>query len=188
MKHSKMVLWAIIIIFIGIVIFQNQDFFLAKQNLRLNLGIVDVYESPQMPVAVILLLFFIGGLIIAYLFGLPERFRARKMIKNLNAANSSLESEVANLKRDAAALRGESTDSKVAQIAAEPASGTAAIPKEAEADFSAEGEKDRSKDFDAGRLENSDDESDESRPKSENEMKKGDFTDNPISSTAEKNT
>ena len=102
-----MVIWAIIIVFIGLIIFQNQEFFLSKKILRLNLGIVDVYESPQVFVAIVFLVFFIFGVIIEYLFSLPERFRTNKMLKKLKAINTSLENELNGLKRDVAVLKGE---------------------------------------------------------------------------------
>ena len=102
-----MVIWAIILVFIGLIIFQNQEFFLAKKVLRLNLGVVDVYQSPQVFVAVVFFVFFIFGVILQYLISLPDRFRTNKMLKKLKVINTSLENELANIKRDVAALKGE---------------------------------------------------------------------------------
>ena len=122
MKQTKMVIWAIIIVFIGLIIFQNQEFFLSKQILHLNIGIVDVYESPQVFVAIVFLVFFIFGVIIEYLFSLPERFRTNKMLKKLKAINTSLENELNGLKRDVAGLKGEpvetseGSDKKTAEV------------------------------------------------------------------------
>jgi hypothetical protein len=123
MKQSKMVIWAIILIFIGLIIFQNQEFFLSKQVMRLNLGVVDVYQSPQVFVAVLFFVFFIFGVILQFLISLPDRFRTNQMLKKLKVINTSLENELADLKRDVAALKGEpvendkAPEAKVAETA-----------------------------------------------------------------------
>ena len=44
MKKATLIIWVIIFGFIALVIFQNQSFFLAKQALRLNLGVLEEYQ------------------------------------------------------------------------------------------------------------------------------------------------
>ena len=85
MKKGTMIIWVIIFGFIALVIVQNQTFFLAKQSFRINLGIFKEYHSPELPNAVMVLIFFFWGLFIAYLFSFARRFKANRTIKRLNA-------------------------------------------------------------------------------------------------------
>ena len=89
MKKVKIIFWVIIIVFIGIVIFQNQDFFLDKQSLQINLLLADEYQTPEVPNAVFFIACLFLGLIIAYISGLFERFKFKKTIKTLNKSVDS---------------------------------------------------------------------------------------------------
>ena len=84
MNKAKTVFWVIIVGFILLVFFQNQAFFLARQSLRINLLFYQ-YQSPEVPGVVFFLAFFLVGLLIAYFFGLAERFQLKKTIKSLSA-------------------------------------------------------------------------------------------------------
>jgi uncharacterized integral membrane protein len=106
MNKTKLVLWLIVAAFLGLVIFQNESFFMEQQSLRLNLWIFNEWMSPELPVAVIALGFLVFGLILAYLFGLPGRFNARKSIKRLNATVSSQTDELDKLNKEMNALKG----------------------------------------------------------------------------------
>jgi len=106
MKKSKLVIWAIIVIFLGLIITQNQSFFLLDQSLRLNLLVLNEIHTPTVPVVVIFLIFFISGLIIAYLLNLPERFRSNRKIKKLNATVNSHLDEISSLKKEIDELKG----------------------------------------------------------------------------------
>jgi uncharacterized integral membrane protein len=106
MKKSMFAIWAIIVIFLGLVITQNQDFFLLDHSLRLNLWVLGEYNSPSLPAAVTFLLTFIFGLIIAYLLNLPEHFRSKRSIKKLNATIASHLNEISALKKELDTLKG----------------------------------------------------------------------------------
>ena len=106
MKKATLIIWAIIFGVIALLIFQNQAFFLTNQSLRINLGIVNEYTTPELPIAIMVLLFFLVGILIAYLFSLSARFKARRMIKKLNTTNASLKSDVEGLRREINALKG----------------------------------------------------------------------------------
>ena len=93
MKKIKLVLWIIIVVFIGLVFFQNQAFFLEKKGISLNL-----YFGGQHPIEFRLIVWFlmmlIIGLLISYFYGLPERFKQRKTIKELNAKIDELNAKI----------------------------------------------------------------------------------------------
>jgi len=85
MKKLKILLWIIIIGFIALVFFQNKDFFIAKQGLKLNLYFAGPYQSPELPHVLWFLATLSIGLLISYFYGLAERFKLKKIIKGLNA-------------------------------------------------------------------------------------------------------
>lgn len=82
MKKATLIVWVIILGFIALVIFQNQTFFMTSHSLRLNLGVINEYHTPEMPIAVVFIFFFFSGIVIAYLFGLSTRFKARRTAKS----------------------------------------------------------------------------------------------------------
>lgn len=106
MKKATLIIWVIIFGVIALLIFQNQAFFMTNQSLRVNLGIFKEYHTPELPIAILVLLFFLMGILIAYLFNLSARFKARRSIKKLNATIASQTSEVEGLRRELNALKG----------------------------------------------------------------------------------
>lgn len=106
MKKATLIIWVIIFGVIALLIFQNQAFFLSNQALRVNLGVIKAYHTPQLPIAILVLFFFLGGVLIAYLFNLSARFKARRTIKKLNATIASQGTEVDGLRRELNALKG----------------------------------------------------------------------------------
>ncbi len=111
MKKATLIIWVIIFGVIALLIFQNQAFFMNNQSLRVNLGVIKAYHTPELPIAILVLLFFLVGILIAYLFNLSARFKARRTIKKLNATIASHNTEVDGLRRELNALRGiEPTD------------------------------------------------------------------------------
>jgi hypothetical protein len=106
MKKATLIIWAIIFGFIALVIFQNQEFFLNKQSLRIYLGVVDEYLTPNLPIAVMVLFFFFCGIVIAYFFSVSARFKAKRTIKKLNATIASHKKEVSELKNEISLLKG----------------------------------------------------------------------------------
>jgi uncharacterized integral membrane protein len=125
MKKATLIIWAIIFGFIALVIFQNQTFFMTNHSLRLNLGVINEYHTPELPIAVVFIFFFLAGIVIAYLFNFSSRFKAKRTVKKLNAAIGSHEDEVSGLKRELNTLKGLETATEAQ--AAETKTGTDAI-------------------------------------------------------------
>jgi len=105
MKKATLILWVIIFAFIALFIFQNQTFFLTKNAFDLNLGIKQ-YAIPQLNNAILVMIFFFSGLIIAYLFSLTARFKAKRSLKKLNLTIASHLNQVAELKSEINTLKG----------------------------------------------------------------------------------
>ncbi len=109
MSRFKLALWVIILAVIALVIFQNQAFFFGSQSLRVNLWLAPEYTTPPIPNAALFLIVFAFGLLLAYVFGLPERMRLRRSIKKLNADQKRQIKEIEELKAELEALKKEST-------------------------------------------------------------------------------
>jgi uncharacterized integral membrane protein len=122
MKKATLIVWVIILGFIALVIFQNQTFFMTSHSLRLNLGVINEYHTPEMPIAVVFIFFFFSGIVIAYLFGLSTRFKARRTIKKLNATIMSHKNEAAELQSELNTLKEK--EATAVQQAAESKTGT----------------------------------------------------------------
>ncbi len=97
MKKIKILFWIIIFAIAVVFVFQNQPLFLEQQTIRIDLRIVS-YELPHIPNAIILMASFLIGVLVSYFFNLAERFRSKKMVKQLNAAVDSLQQEISTLK------------------------------------------------------------------------------------------
>ena len=106
MKKATLILWVIIFGVMALLIFQNQDFFLESKSLQVNLGVTGPHSTPELPIAILVLLFFLTGLLIAYLFSLSARLKARRAIKKLNTTLASHNDEVAGLRREIDSLKG----------------------------------------------------------------------------------
>jgi hypothetical protein len=108
MNKAKLIIWLLVLGFMGLVVYQNEGHFLnAQESLRLNLGVVPEYHSPKLPMVFFYLVFFLYGLIVAYLFGMRERFRSRKAIKRLTIAATQREEAMTELNTELSRLKGE---------------------------------------------------------------------------------
>ncbi len=107
MKKATVIFWVIIIGVIALVLFQNQDFFKVQNAFRINLGLFEEYLSPKIPNAVLVLIFFVSGLVIAHLFNFSARFKAKRTIKRLNASVTSTNKEIGELKDQLSRLKSE---------------------------------------------------------------------------------
>jgi uncharacterized integral membrane protein len=118
MNKTKIGFWALIVIFIALLIYQNQGFFMTKQSLSFKL--VD-YRTPDLSIAIIFIAFFVAGVLIDVLFSLPERMKAKKMINSLNETIQSQNHEIETYKNELAQLKGVSPEeiTLVQEVAAE---------------------------------------------------------------------
>ncbi len=119
MKKAKIVFWVIVLIFAGIFFYSNKDFFMAGQILTLNLYFKE-FKTPELPMAVLFLVFFLVGFLIAYFSSLYERFKTKKSVKNLEDTTTFQSEEISTLKKELESLRpasaatGDGTEEPVA--------------------------------------------------------------------------
>jgi hypothetical protein len=122
MKKLKVVFWVIVLGFLALIIFQNQDFFMTKHSLVINLYF-SKYFTPELHNAILFLAFFFAGLLIAYFFSLFPQFKANKTIKNQNVTISTQEQQLNNLKMEVEALKNAATATHTdepVEVSAEP--------------------------------------------------------------------
>ena len=106
MKKIKIAFWGIILVLVAVFGYQNWEFFKAKQSLIFKVPFLQqAWHTPELPYAVLFLIFFLTGFLIAYFTSLYERFKTKKTIKNLNAAATSQLEELATLKQELESLR-----------------------------------------------------------------------------------
>ncbi len=104
MKRVKIAFWIVVIAFLALLFFQNQELFLSKNSLGINL-FISAYHSPDVPLAVFFVAFFLAGWLIAYSFGLFERFRVNKSNKELKKTLDSYQTTIETLKQEVEALK-----------------------------------------------------------------------------------
>ena len=109
MKNLKIAFWIILFAFIGLILFQNREFYMSQHSLGIDLMFFN-YQTPEVPNAVLFLAFFFAGLLISYFFSLLERFNSRKANKNLTESLGTCEKMLDALKAENEGLKGAGED------------------------------------------------------------------------------
>ena len=109
MKNAKIVFWVILFAFIGLILFQNREFYMSEHSLGIDLMFFN-YHTPEVPNAILFLGFFFAGLLISYFFSLLERFNSRKTIKSLSDSLRASEKILEDLKAENDVLKGPKED------------------------------------------------------------------------------
>jgi len=107
MKKAKIAFWLILFGFITLLAYQNWDFFMSQHRLRLDLFVTEEFSTPELPNAILFLIFFFAGLLISYFIALLERFKSKKTIKALNAVLVKDQKQLDELKTETSLLKGE---------------------------------------------------------------------------------
>jgi len=105
MKKVKVVLWILITGLIVLFIFQNQEFITEKQILKINLYIVDSYQTPELPNVLLLLCCFLVGCLLYYFLSLSQRFKSKKNIKKLISTVDAHREKIFALERELESLK-----------------------------------------------------------------------------------
>ncbi|MBW1867315.1 MAG: hypothetical protein JRI38_06180 [Deltaproteobacteria bacterium] len=127
MKKIKIALWVIIFAFIGLVMYQNRVFFMAKQSFNINLYFIDSYETPEIYNAILFFAFFAVGLLVAYFFSLFSKFKSNKIIKDLKSSVTSSMQQMSVLKQELDSLKQEHLNTETQNTAQVDGSETIAV-------------------------------------------------------------
>ena len=107
MKKVKIAFWVIILGFIALIVYQNLSYFTAKQNFNLNLTFAK-YEFPGIENYILFIVCLLVGFILAFFFGLSERMKSKKNIKNLQITVDSYLEKISTLKNELEAIKSSS--------------------------------------------------------------------------------
>jgi uncharacterized integral membrane protein len=97
MKSAKLVLLAVVSVFLVLVVVQNLSLFTDTHSVRLNLWLWK-YESAPIVLSIYFVAFFLMGILLSYFNGLSDRYKARHLIKKNKEDISKLEAEIEVLK------------------------------------------------------------------------------------------
>ncbi len=109
MKKVKIGFWILLLAFLLLLGYQNKAFFQQKNTFGLDLFVTQAYMSPEIYNGVFFAVCFLAGLIIAYLFGLLDRFRSNKTIKQLNGELETQRQQIESLTTELNAFKNAST-------------------------------------------------------------------------------
>lgn len=126
MKKIKFALLFLILAALFVVGYQNRAFFLATQVLAVDLKMW-AYQTPEIAHGLYFLGFFLVGFLLAYTSGLMARFKAKKMIKELNAVIDSQQEKISTIRGEMDLLK----KSPVSRPDSEPLAEPEAQPEEA---------------------------------------------------------
>ena len=105
MNKLKIALILIIAVIIGLFVLQNMDFLLARKSFSLNLFFMKTYSTPELPTGIILLISFLAGFLVSYVFALFKRFELNAVIKGLNYTIDSNIEKMAELKNEVISIK-----------------------------------------------------------------------------------
>ena len=97
MKKLKIALLFLILAALFVVVYQNWVFFSATESLGVNLKL-RMYQTPEIATGLFFIGCFLIGFIIAYASGLKAKFKASRMIKELNAVVDSQQEKISTLR------------------------------------------------------------------------------------------
>jgi uncharacterized integral membrane protein len=106
MKKVKTAVWVLIIAFVIVLIYQNQEFFLkTKQTLSLNLIFAE-YKTPEMAIVYFSGIFFLAGLILGFYFLAARGLKTKKKTKSLNAQLTEQTEKINTLESELTTIKG----------------------------------------------------------------------------------
>jgi len=122
MKKVKIILWLISLGVTALIAYQNKAFFLEPHSFTVDFFVGGIHRSPEWPNAVWFLASFSLGFLIAYIFGLMERFRSNRTIKEYKAKTESLLDMISQLRKELESRKAGATPAEAPAIEVEPVS------------------------------------------------------------------
>ena len=107
MKKLKYVFWLILVILVGLVVYQNLEFFSSKHSLVLNLGFYQ-QTTPALTTGAIIATFVAIGVLIMMMLYTVSRYngyRAQKNIKSLQSGIDERDNTIAQLTQEVEQLK-----------------------------------------------------------------------------------
>ena len=111
MRKFKIAVWVIIIGLLLLFMFQNQEYFQTTNDFKINFIFVD-YQFPGISNAIVFLACFVLGLLVAFIFGLIDRFKNKKTVKQLNTTIHSNQETITKLADELESVKHKPVESK----------------------------------------------------------------------------
>ncbi|OQY13672.1 MAG: hypothetical protein B6I30_02565 [Desulfobacteraceae bacterium 4572_187] len=103
-KRVKIGIWVIILGLLALMVYQNQNFFLARQSLGLNLYFKN-YSLPEVVNVFLFFICFLAGLFLAVYFIFFDRFKLKKINKTLNTTINTHLEKISSLEKELETLK-----------------------------------------------------------------------------------
>ncbi len=101
MKIIKTVLFIIILVFLGTIIFQNQEYLFSKYAITIDLKFGSFqWVIPEFMNIGYFAVFFVFGFLVSGYIGVASKFKSRKQIRMLNFENGSYREQISSLKTE----------------------------------------------------------------------------------------
>jgi len=137
MKKVKLAIWVVIIAFVMILIYQNQELFLSAQSLKLDLLIAQ-YQSSEIKIVFLSFMFFAAGLLLGAYFILAYHLKIKKKVKALNAQVKSQVDQIIILENELKQSRPAPAPAPAEESISEPDADTKSVVISLEAQAPAE--------------------------------------------------
>lgn len=112
MKHLRYILGIFLMLVVVVLIVQNHEAMSTQVTFRVHLNLLSFnHESPEMTVYHIVTIAFLFGVIISGLYGIVERFRLKKEIKDLKSTTREKDKELTSFRNLAVTTDDISSDS-----------------------------------------------------------------------------
>lgn len=116
MNHLKWICGVIVLVMGFIVAVQNYNTLVTPVMFKVDLYFAS-YQTVGMPLSLVAIITFLVGLISAWLYGITERFRLKKEIKELKKVDREKDNELNSLRN--LPVTGEPMDKMVTEGASE---------------------------------------------------------------------
>jgi hypothetical protein len=122
MKKLKFMFWLMLVILLGLIVYQNLEFFSSKHSLEFNLG---VYKrmTPEMTTGAIIAIFVGISVLFMMMFYTISRFngyRANKRIKALQAGIDDRDQKISKLTQEVELLKNDGSAALAMDAARNP--------------------------------------------------------------------
>ena len=106
MKKVKLAIWVVIVAFVAIFFYQNREWFLSAQSIKLDLLFAQ-YQSSEIKIVILAFMFFVAGLLLGAYFILVYHLKIKKKVKTLSAQVKSQGDQITTLENELKHFRPE---------------------------------------------------------------------------------
>jgi hypothetical protein len=106
MRKLKIGFWTILLLFVGLVVFQNQEFFIHSKKSLIIKYFIGEYHTPEWTFGTYFLICFFAGLFISLFIALAGKIKTNKLIKSLKQTIDGQQEELVDLRKQVSTAQG----------------------------------------------------------------------------------